>query len=418
MTLVELFKQLKSEPSIKAKEQIIEANQDNEYFLELLYRNLNPDLLFQFTKMPEEKSLFHGAIVPFTSEREAYNEFINLLDKLQNRDITGNEAGEQIIHFFYRLMNIDLYNLFKSILFKEPIGVTAKTVNKVLPWFIPEFKLMLAPSEIANVTKLNYPTYCQRKLDGYRCIYKNGNLFSRTGKPLANKQLLEYFECLQGIKDYVLDGELYFHREGFNKIQTILTTEDLAIPKGLKYHVYDCIPIDDWNKQETKLTYEKRLKLLRRTVNDSIADYSKVIDVPADLVESAGQLVELYKGYLKDGYEGVMLKSPEGTYQWKRVTAKSQIMLKLKPFDSLDLRIIGYEEGTGKLKGTLGAIIVTTDAGVSINCGTGLSESTRNEIWNNQSKYLGKIAQIKYQEITEDGSLRFPVFECIREDKE
>ena len=46
----------------------------------------------------------------------------------------------------------------------------------------------------------------------------------------------------------------------------------------------------------------------------------------------------------------------------------------------------------------------------------------RDEIWNNQDKYLGKISEIQYFEETNNDegglSLRFPVFKQWRFDKE
>ena len=102
-------------------------------------------------------------------------------------------------------------------------------------------------------------------------------------------------------------------------------------------------------------------------------------------------------------------------YEFKR----SKTLLKLKVMNSCDLKIIGFEEGDGKYKGTLGNIVCDYK-GFKLGVGTGFNDGQRKEIWNNRDKYLNRIVEIQYFEETnnEDGglSLRFPVFKCFREE--
>ena len=86
--------------------------------------------------------------------------------------------------------------------------------------------------------------------------------------------------------------------------------------------------------------------------------------------------------------------------------------------NSCDLKIIGFEEGEGKYKGVLGNLICDYK-GYQLGVGSGFDDGQRKEIWNNQEKYLNRIAEIQYFEETYNDkgglSLRFPVFKCIRE---
>ena len=104
-------------------------------------------------------------------------------------------------------------------------------------------------------------------------------------------------------------------------------------------------------------------------------------------------------------------------YEFKR----SKVLQKLKVMSTCDLRVIGFEEGDGKLKGTLGKIICNYK-GFDLGVGSGFSEAMRDEVWNNQDKYLSKISEIQYFEETNNDegglSLRFPVFKQWRFDKE
>ncbi len=87
---------------------------------------------------------------------------------------------------------------------------------------------------------------------------------------------------------------------------------------------------------------------------------------------------------------------------------------------SADLKIIGFEQGTGRLENTLGAIIVDYK-GTKVNVGSGFKDYQRDLIWNNKEKLLHTIAEIQYFEESknEDGqiSIRFPVFKTLRDDK-
>lgn len=280
---------------------------------------------------------------------------------------------------------------------------------------VPEFKVMLAPSELPQLPNLRYPLYVQPKLDGFRAIYMDGQFYSRTGRPMPNVQLEGYFKCLEGLSETVLDGELYCHNLPFQDLSKTLTNEDKPITIQLKYHVYDAIPKDDWIAQKTKLDYTDRLRLLRTIVN-TVADRKKVIDVPGSLAEDSSEVVDLYKKYLKHGYEGCMLKAPDGKYQWKRVTLKSGEMIKLKPFKSEDLKVTGIYDGEGKFEGKAGGIIVDYN-GNAVRCGSGFDDALRDDLSKNPNSYIGKTAEIKFFEETEDGSLRFPIFERWRDDK-
>ena len=104
-------------------------------------------------------------------------------------------------------------------------------------------------------------------------------------------------------------------------------------------------------------------------------------------------------------------------YEFKRTNA----LLKCKKFSDADLEIIGFEEGTGRLTGALGAILVRYKKGNVVKVGSGFTDEMRAEIWADTSKYLGQICTVKYFEETtnkEGGiSLRFPTFVSIRTDK-
>ena len=91
-------------------------------------------------------------------------------------------------------------------------------------------------------------------------------------------------------------------------------------------------------------------------------------------------------------------------------------MIKVKSFFDVDLMVIDFKEGTGRHSGKLGSILVDFN-GVEVNVGSGFDDDMRAQVWDNRHEYLGMTAEVRYQEITPDGSLRFPTFVCWRTDK-
>jgi len=407
----EIFRQLKTLTSVKDKEEALRAVKDDDYIAELIHRNLNPYMMFHIKEIPEYVANPQGK-----QGAENYRAFIKLTDKLNKREITGNAAKEAVRQFFMESHAEDA-GYYETILTKSPIGVRAKTVNKVWPKLVPNFDLMLAPNQLPIVTQLTWPRYVQPKLDDYRTVYNQEAFYSRSGKSFANKNLPGYFSKLFQMNDYVLDGGLYAHGITFNKLQTILNNKNAPLPYNLKFHVWDAMPVQDWERQKCNLPYEERLKLVRKILNNIVADYQKVIDIPNDIVNSSKEAVDLYKKYLKDGYEGSMIKRPDGLYQWKRVTLKSGEILKQKPYKSIDLEVESIYAGEGDHEGMAGGIVVDFK-GVKVRCGSGFDDETLTDMIKNPDEYIGKVAEIRYLEVTEDGSLRHPSFKDWREDKE
>ena len=120
---------------------------------------------------------------------------------------------------------------------------------------------------------------------------------------------------------------------------------------------------------------------------------------------------------IENGQEGIMINTASGKYECKR----SKNVLKVKVMHTFDLRVIGFEEGTGKYEKKLGRINVEYN-GYSVGVGSGFSDSQREDIWDNQDKYMNTIAEIQYFEESQNDkgeiSLRFPIFKRWRPDKD
>jgi len=120
--------------------------------------------------------------------------------------------------------------------------------------------------------------------------------------------------------------------------------------------------------------------------------------------------------YLNDGQEGIILKDPFGIWENKR--AKHQV--KYKGEFECDLICVGWEEGTGKNVGRLGALQLESSCGMlKVGVGSGFNDNDRETIGRD---VIGKIITVKYNAVVDDKrkdtkSLFLPIFLEIREDK-
>jgi len=281
-----------------------------------------------------------------------------------------------------------------------------------------DFKVMLAAQTMPDLSAINYPIYVQPKLDGFRAIYiPDQGFISRSGKKFRNLKLETYFDCLNSVKGVILDGELYIPGQEFQHLTSTVNKEDGEIV-GLKYIIYDAIFEQDWELKQTKVPYSDRLRLVRTLVTSQIADFNKVLDIPTDLIDNFKEAKVLYKYYLEQGNEGIIIRKPQGSYKWGRSTLREAELLKVKPFQSIDIPIVGFNEGENQFEGSLGSLICDLGDSRTVFVGTGISVALREEIWQNKELYLGKIVEVKFMDYTEDNkSLRQPIFMRFRDDK-
>ena len=277
-----------------------------------------------------------------------------------------------------------------------------------------DYSPMLAPNKYPDITNLSYPLFIQPKYDGFRATFvPDKGFITRTGKRFKNLNLPLYFSAMINCGNTVLDGELWIRGKPLSEVQSLLTTEAAKIDCDLVFVVFDAVPLEDWKNRSCDLPYSSRLKLLREKVT-SVASFTKVLDISTDLVNSSAELAAIYKKHLTNGLEGAIIRSESGFYKWGRVGLTGDFF-KLKPFKSVDIKVVGTFEGKGKLENTIGGIICDYN-GNEVRVGTGFSMDQRNEIYSNVNQFLGKIAEIKYLEETEK-SLREPRFSRWRDDK-
>ena len=273
-------------------------------------------------------------------------------------------------------------------------------------------KPMLAHKVNDKKIDFNEPVFIQPKLDGVRCLFTKDGAYSRTGKQFHNVRYIELrlAPFFDKNPDVILDGELYNHdlRDDFEQIISLVrkqkpTDEDrLNSADMIQYHVYDYIvPF---------IGYEARLKWLMSNKDHLWSNV--VLPVETHRVYKYEEAANMhYDGFLKQGYEGSMLRL-NGAYEQKR----SYNLQKFKDFSDDEATIVGYEEGKGKRTGTLGKFLMVDDNGIEFGCppGKGYDYNALETILGNIHSYIGQRATFTYFERTKAGNYRHPMFKCIR----
>lgn len=395
-------------------------------FLYNCYLAYNPYFVYGVKKVPETQNL--------TGKDNPWVEFWALTEALRTRSITGGRAKDKIEELAGRFDSDEWNGLARRVLIKDlRCGISEKTLNKVLgnsEWKIPVFTCQLATDSNDHQSKLKGKKRIECKLDGVRVlavVSKNHvNLYSRNGKPFDNfPQVAEAIELFRNKMSlttkgpFVLDGEIV--GESFQQLMRQAHRKSDAQTDGMTYYVFDVIPIQDFERGFWNAQQYKRTQILEdcRAVIDA-SDCVRVmpgLDVDLDTGEGHDIMRRFAEDAVAQGYEGIMIKDVGAPYECKR----SSFWMKWKPTITVDLNIVGFEQGTGRNQDRLGALIcegVDNGRDIRVNVGSGLSDSDRDEYWNARNDLVGRVVEIQADAVTQnqDGtySLRFPRFVRFR----
>lgn len=400
----------------KAKQEFVRAHANDEIFCRLLYYALNPMLTYNVS----EDTLRNR--IPGAWQPNDYKNIFEICDMLASRKGVDDYTLDTVCSFL-RVRNLEEQELYIKLLSKTlRLGVTAKTINKIIPGLIPEWEVQQAyPIDkypVAEGTEF----WLTQKLNGVRATFYNGKLIARSGVPYKGLDaLISEIERLP-LGAYVLDGELTLKDKGslsdneaFRVATGILNSDDVN-KTAICYTVFDIIPREDFDSDNPKIPYSERRKMLD-IFSKFVSDNGTLRVLPV-LYQGDDQLVidKLLEQMVAEDKEGLMLNTD---VPYKRTRHKG--ILKIKRFYTMDLKIIGYEEGTGRLEGTLGALVLEYK-GNTVKVGSGFTDEQRTELWANRNDIIGSLCEVKYKEISSDKntgleSLQFPVFVQMRFDK-
>jgi len=431
------IRDLESSDSRLHKEAVIEkalmasklGSTNAQCFLFNCYQAYNPYYVFGVKKVPETEAL--------TDRPNPWPRFWAMLESLRLRTLTGHNAKTAIESMSEQFDSVEWNGLARRVIIKDlRCGISEKTLNKVLgrtEWKIPVFTCQLATDSNDHVNKMKGIKRLEQKLDGVRVLAvvtkTTVNLYSRNGKPFDN--FPHIVESLEDIKNkfaklfqscphgFVLDGEII--GESFQALMKQAQRKTDVQTDGMTYSVFDWLPLADFERGFWNAQQHKRLHILEeyRAVFESTDCVRVMVGIDVDLGTAEGH--DVMHRYAEDsvaaGFEGIMIKDLDAPYECRRSTS----WMKWKPVITVDLNIVGFEQGTGRNSDRLGAIIcegVDNDRNIRVNVGSGLSDTDRDEYWLARNDLLGRVVEVAADAVTQnqDGtySLRFPRFVRFR----
>lgn len=403
---------------IKKFKELYDAGYINKELWNLIY---DKDVLFHITSDKIDKNLN-----VCRSNKDYNGDIIELLKDLYVQ-YSGNTALAIACGFVNN--NAEYKQLIYDVIDKDlHIGMTAKSINKAVPGFFPEFNVALASPNNGTMPDENW--VIERKLDGTRSlclIDSNGKVkfYSRKGKEfhtldVLKKELEDFVALHPEYKNKVLDGEMCIiddkGNEDFQGIMKEITRKDHTI-KNPSYCVFDLLNLEDFNKGCSTETYKPRLNKLKTFVETIKSPHIK-------LIEYAYYTPEVFaiwqKKVLDNGWEGLIARK-DVPYEGKR----SRNLLKYKNFSDAEYvvkDVVLDGNATILVGGKTQRIkcvqsLVIEHKGYIVNVGSGLTQQQRIEFAEHPEHIIGKTITVQYFSETTDKdgnlSLRFPTIKYI-----
>ena len=278
--------------------------------------------------------------------------------------------------------------------------------------------------------KAKFPYIVTPKIDGIRFLMVDSVAVSRTFKPIRNKHIQDLLS--QYLPDGI-DGELTSGDTFQSSTSAIMSIEGSP---DFKVWIFDYV---DPEKEEIG-TYRDRMNELF-DIEYNLCRHECPFEYKflsgGHIVKTLEEVERLETIYLSEGYEGVMLRDPMGTYKFGRSTVNENILLKVKQFVDdeavlLDIQekmhnenpaetdAFGHTKRSLSLDGLVGAnttgnLIVKNKEGQVFSIGSGLNDFLREELWNNKENYIGKFVKYKYFPQGVKELPRHPVFLGFRD---
>jgi DNA ligase-1 len=409
-SLQEYVDEMKSTSSANTKQAILRKWAVNPFICKILQYVNNPYITFGVTsKQCKKHKMTESICKPMA--------IIDVLDGLKTRRFTGHNALHLVNSYIANNPGYD--DLIYSIIDRD-LETRANTtlINKVMPGFIPVFKVALAqPYEEKRADFENEEWYASRKLDGVRCICRidhQGEIqfYSRNGKRFDTLGTLKVNMYQLGLKDIIFDGEICIVEDGvenFASVMKEIKKKNHTI-KNPKFFIFDCLTPVEFESGTSSTPLLTRL--------GRIPKMKDCVILPQVKINSKKDLLAMHEEYLKKGYEGTMVRN--NMYKGKR----SYDLMKVKHFIDAEYTVTNtvngnmrfFEDGVDVERETMASVIIR-HKGSDVGVGSGFSKEQREFYYKYPDEIIGKVITVQYFEelVTSDGgySLRFPTLKVV-----
>lgn len=202
--------------------------------------------------------------------------------------------------------------------------------------------------------------WVSEKFDGVRGYWTGEALITRGGTPIDPP---DWFTA--GWPDTAMDGELWIDYGEFARVSGIVRTHDASDRqwRQISYRVFD-LP-------EHGGEFDARVPAIRKTV--AAIDQPWVVAIRQFKVDDPDALDTALARVLARGGEGLILHRGDAPYR----AGRSDDVLKLKPYEDAEARVIGINPGQGRLEGLMGSLDVRTPDGREFAIGSGFTDAER-----------------------------------------
>lgn len=236
--------------------------------------------------------------------------------------------------------------------------------------------------------------WVSEKFDGVRGYWDGAQLWTRGGARIAAPA---WFTA--GWPATPLDGELWAGRGRFEQASATVRSSDAgdAAWRSLNFMVFD-LPAQAGS-------FDQRLPVLQAMFASAAPTTLRLVEQTH--VATPAALLARRDAIVAQGGEGLILHRGAAAYR----AARSDDLLKFKPHDDAEARVVGYVPGKGKYTGQVGALEVEGRDGRRFRIGSGLADTERRA-----PPPLGSTVTYTYDGLTANGLPRFARFLRVRED--
>lgn len=440
--IFDIIKSIEDARGSKAKAQILIDNKDNVDLKRAYQLAYSGRFKFFIKKVPEYTPVKYPNVPAKT-----FSDGLDYLqDTLAARVLTGNMAIHGLVDVLSQMNEGDAHVLVRVLLKDLRCGASGSIANKVWKKLIPEMPQMLASAYSEKALSfITFPAFAQLKADGARCFaeirgdeLEDVTLLTRSGNEYQGLDKLKH-QLIEMTKEarerhpngVMIDGEIVYHEQVVEEpkdslfdmfaepelpelskakefqqakrtesnglankaIKGTITAEEA---EGMMFQVWDYVPLDVVYSEGkvSGFAYDVRFRALELMSKG----FDKIILIENHIVHNIKEAREIYKMYVDQGLEGIILKNIGAYWEDKR----SKNLVKFKEVITVDLKCVGSYEHR-KQPGKMGGLMFVSECGrIRVNAGSGLKdkpeelhELDRTHLWEIRDTLPGTIWELE-----------------------
>jgi len=287
-------------------------------------------------------------------------------------------------------------------------------------------KPMLAKQyqDIARKNVFDKQYYGSRKINGVRCLlYWDGKRIRAHSRGsiyydfvlshiVTHPLLVKLFEKNPSL---IMDGEIYKHGWTLNKISGICRSQQTAYDGDpLEFYWYDIVDVTKSFKDRFKI-----MNAISKVIGASFdpekewkEEDLKIQFVPQVLISGIDNMKKLHDEYVKEGWEGLVVRNVESVY---KPGSRSADMIKIKKYFDGEYKIIGIKEG---LREEDMCFVMETSNGQEFNAKPIGDREQKKWYREHLDELIGKMGTLKFFEMSgKEGSEipQQPIFLGVRD---